>query len=96
MDPETAHRFDSLERAMARLASAQEATSVQVRELAHGLTQTNAAVRELAQAQARTDDRLATLTERVDRLAQLMIRGHTEAAERHATMIERLDKLEER
>jgi hypothetical protein len=27
-------------------------------------------------------------------LAQLMIRGHTDAAERHATVIDRLDNLE--
>jgi uncharacterized coiled-coil protein SlyX len=80
VDPEIKERFDTLESAMIRLAE--------------GLHETNGAVRELAQAQTRTEERLGTLTERVDRLAQLMIRGHTEAAERHGVVMARLDKLE--
>ena len=87
MDPEVKQRFDVLESAMVRLAE--------------GQVQTNTAVRELALAQKRTEqalerltDRVDTLGARVDRLAELMIRGYTESAERHATVIERLGKLE--
>jgi uncharacterized coiled-coil protein SlyX len=82
VDADIGKRFDKLEGALVKLTE--------------GLTQTNAAVVELAHAQTRTDEHLATLTERVDRLAQLMIRGPTEAAERHAAIIDRLDRLEEK
>jgi septal ring factor EnvC (AmiA/AmiB activator) len=108
VDPEIKQRFDVLESALVRLAEGQAKTDATVRELAEGQAQTNATVRELAgdvrslaTAQLRTETRVAelaeglgTLTDRVDRLAQLMIRGHTEAAERHVTVIDRLDKLE--
>ena len=108
MDPEIKQRFDVLESAIVRLAeglqetnaavrelaAGQAQTNAAVRELAAGQAQTNASVRELAQAQTRTDERLATLAERVDRLAQLMTRGYTEAAERHGIVMDRLDKLQ--
>jgi methyl-accepting chemotaxis protein len=83
-----------------RLAEGLEQTNASVRHLAGGLEQTNVAVRALAEAQKRTDDslgtltdNLGTLTERVDRLAQLMIRGATDAAERHRDIIDRFDKI---
>jgi hypothetical protein len=87
--------------AVARLAEGQARTDAAVVRLAEGLEQTNAAVhetnavvRELAAAQLRTEEKLGTLTDRVDRLAQLMIRGHTEAAERHGVVMDRLDGLD--
>jgi hypothetical protein len=96
VDAEISQRFDTLENALIRLAEGQARTDATVRELAGD-------VRELAAAQLRTEtgvselgEGLRTLTDRVDRLAQLMIRGHTEAAERHGAIIDRLDKLEDR
>jgi hypothetical protein len=103
VDPEIKERFDTLENALVRVAEGQARTDSMVRELAAAQARTDATVRELAVAQVRTETRVAalaeglgTLTERVDRLAQLMIRGHTDAAERHAAIIDRIDKLEGR
>jgi hypothetical protein len=87
VDPEIKQRFDTLESALVRLVEGQAKTDATVRELAGAQLQTETRVAELAHG-------LGTLTERVDRLAQLMIRGHTDAAERHATVIDRLDNLE--
>jgi hypothetical protein len=98
MDPEIKQRFDGLESAMVRLAEGLEQTNAR---MAQGFAETSAAIASLARAQERTEERLGTLTERVetltarvDRMGEFMIRGYTDAAERHAVTQARLDKLE--
>jgi hypothetical protein len=93
VDPEITQRFDTLENAMARLADAQARTEDRFDRLTSAMADGFA---RLTAAQVRTDERLGMLTERVYRMAQVMIRGHTEAAERHVAVIDRLDKLEDR
>ena len=91
MDPETKQRFDGLESAMIRLAEGLQQTHDQ---MASGFAQTNAAITRLADAQERTEEKMGTLAERVDRLAQLMIRGFDKVSTRQIEAEDRLDKLE--
>ncbi|HZO13579.1 MAG TPA: hypothetical protein VFB62_09975, partial [Polyangiaceae bacterium] len=50
----------------------------------------------LSDAQARLSDAQALTEERFGRLSEAIVRGFTDATERHAEIVERLDRLERR
>jgi hypothetical protein len=101
VDPETKERFEGMESALVRMADRVD----RLAEAQEGLTAT---VSILASAQARTEERVgglaATLSvlasaqarteERLGRLSDAVMRGFTQASERHGEIMDRLDKLE--